>query len=571
MRQLINRRRISLVTLLVAVVISAGWLYWNRPLKNDLSVFAPADCFAYVEADDLAALILGIQDSPTWKGLAGPIGAPETLLPNRTLLRIAKWTGIGSADAILFARSQVAVVFSGAEGAQADSTLTIKPLATFIIETHTSQTRMRSTIERHIEELARRVYKNPALLKKQIDGLDFEEWISEDKTHQIVIAFVDTAVIVGNDEPSVVHSIEARNGKRASLQTSPELVDVRRSISTPSPALFGFISNAGVKSLLQAYVLLRGGSSADALTTARIFADTFGGLVKHISWTSGFVDGAAEDRCTIRLSQDVVDRLRGSMVPERGADLTKLSFVPSDAYSFSLYQLRDTATFWTDLNTVVSSHSDLIGAVAARPMLRGLLRPYGIDDPDTFARSIGTRLQTIRLEDNSPSVLVVETFDRGALRPLVTKRLGKNVKTEQIGNVELLSSAADNFAAAFADDRLLLGPVDAVRRCLIANAQSASITSTEPFRRAEKIVDVSLPFTAVTFTHDQHAAISFVEVFAHQQRSAFATNAPAIDQAVSAMPSSISVSMLKGSGIEWTGRSPFGLAGSLVAQFAPGN
>ena len=568
MRRLITRRRALFSILLIAVLLAAAWIYWNRLTRSDLSAFAPSNCLAFVEGDDLAALVTGIEQTEAWRTLSGPLAAPQTLLPNRWLLRLARWTGTGSADTILFARSQVGVVFTGAEASQSEATLTIKPLATFIIETHTSQGRMKPAVERHIEDLARRVYRNPGLLRKQIDGIDLEEWISDDKSHQIVFAFVDTTVIVGNDESTVLHSIEAHNGKRASLRDAKEFAVQRNGVGESSTLLFGYISQSGVRSLLQAFVIYRGGSSADAITTAPIFADTFGALVNSISWTSRLADGSVEDRCQINLPDDVAEKLR-SMVPQHGFDLTKLSFIPSDAYSFSNYQLRDPATFWSNLNAVVSSHADLIGSVAARPILRGLLRPYGIDDPDTFARAIGPNLRTIRIEENSPSVLIVEAFDRQALRTLILKRLGKNSKSGQAGNAEIMVSSSDNFAAAFIDNYVLLGPAEAVRRCLATATQSQSITSQESFRRAEKVLDVSLPFTVTTFASDQRAAISFVEAFSRQERPAFATNAAQVDQAVSGLPYAVSVTLLKGSSIEWTSRSSFGLAGSLVAQFAP--
>jgi len=568
MRRLITRRRALFSILLIAVLLAAAWIYWNRLTRSDLSAFAPSNCLAFVEGDDLAALVTGIEQTEAWRTLSGPLAAPQTLLPNRWLLRLARWTGTGSADTILFARSQVGVVFTGAEASQSEATLTIKPLATFIIETHTSQGRMKPAVERHIEDLARRVYRNPGLLRKQIDGIDLEEWISDDKSHQIVFAFVDTTVIVGNDESTVLHSIEAHNGKRASLRDAKEFAVQRNGVGESSTLLFGYISQSGVRSLLQAFVIYRGGSSADAITTAPIFADTFGALVNSISWTSRLADGSVEDRCQINLPDDVAEKLR-SMVPQHGFDLTKLSFIPSDAYSFSNYQLRDPATFWSNLNAVVSSHADLIGSVAARPILRGLLKPYGIDDPDTFARAIGPNLRTIRIEENSPSVLIVEAFDRQALRTLILKRLGKNSKSGQAGNAEIMVSSSDNFAAAFIDNYVLLGPAEAVRRCLATATQSQSITSQESFRRAEKVLDVSLPFTVITFASDQRAAISFVEAFSRQERPAFATNAAQVDQAVSGLPYAVSVTLLKGSSIEWTSRSSFGLAGSLVAQFAP--
>jgi hypothetical protein len=567
MRLLLTRRRLLLFVFVALIAGAAAWIYGNQATRADLATYAPADCLAFVESDDLAGLVFGIEQTEAWRSLSAPLGAPPNLLPNRWLIRLARWTGIGSTDTILFARSQVAVVFSGAEASQAESTLTIKPLATLIIETHTTQVRMKSTVERHLEELARRVYKNPALLRKQVDGIDLEEWISDDKTHQIVIAFINSTVIIGNDESSVLHSIEARNGKRAALRDAKDFFSSSND-DRANATLSAFISQAGVKSLLQAFAIYRGGSSADAITSARIFADTFGGVVKNIKWSARFVDGMVEDRCLVTLPDGVADKLRASMVPERGVDLAKLQFIPSDTYSFSSYQLRDAAGFWTDLNAAVSSHTDLIGSVAARPMLRGLLKPYGIEDPDAFCRAIGPHVQTIRLDENSPSVMVVEAFDRPALRNVVMKRLGNNVRTEPAGDAEILV-APDNFAAAFTGNFALLGPAEGVRRCLAANSSALSITSRENFRRAGKLMDVSLPLTVVTFASDQQAAVSFVETFSPHERPAFATNAAAIEKIVSDLPYAVSVTMLKGSAVEWTSRSSFGLAGALVAQIAP--
>src|SRR5258707_5483029 len=131
----IHRAKILLAFLLVAFV--AAWLYWSRTALTDMATFAPADCLAFVEANDLIEVAQGIEGTQAWKALAGPVAARSNLLPNRWFLRLARWTGIGSSGAILLARSQVAIVFTGTEANQAGSTLTVKPLATFVVETHT--------------------------------------------------------------------------------------------------------------------------------------------------------------------------------------------------------------------------------------------------------------------------------------------------------------------------------------------------------------------------------------------------------------------------------------------------
>jgi len=534
-----------------------------------MATYAPADCLAFVEANDLAEAAQGIEGTQAWKALAGPVGARASLLPNRWFIRLARWTGIGSAEAVLLARSQIAIVFTGAEASQAGPTLTIKPLATLVIETHTTQKRMRPTLERHIEELAGRVYGQPVLSRKQLDGVDLIEWSSADGSRRIVAAFADTVAIIGNDEPSVVRCLEARRGQRPALVGERQLDDLRRKVDAPRASVFGFVSRAGVKSLLQAFALYRAGSSSDAVTISRIFSETIGNLVDGLGWSTRFVDAMTEERCSITLSQGVADKLRGSFVPEDRLVLTDLPFVPPDAHSVSLYHFRDVEGVWRDLNSIVASHADLIGAIAARPMLRSILKPYGIDDADTFVHAVGTRIQTIRLEESSPAALVTETFDRQGLRKVAQQRLGAKAKTENVGDYELMLSGTDNWSASFADNHFLIGPVDALRRCLQTKVQTQSLTSTDAFRKSQRLVDVSLPITALTFVNDQHAAISFVEIFSQHERSAFSTSATAIDDASRALPYAVSVLILKDAGLEWTSRSSFGLVGSLLVTLTP--
>jgi hypothetical protein len=570
MRGLIKSRRAKLLlAVLLVVACLLVWLYWNRAARSDMASYAPADCLAFVEANDLVEVAQGIEGTQAWKALAGPIGARPSLLPNRWLIRLARWTGIGSVEAVLLARSQVAIVFTGAEASQAGLTLTIKPLATLVIETHTTQRRMRPTLETHIEDLARRVYGEPVLTRKQIDGVDLSVWSSNDGTRHIIAAFLDTVAIVGNDEPSVLHCIEARRGRRPALAGEKQLDDLRRKVDAPNATVFGFVSKPGLKSLLRAYVLKRAGSGSDAITFSQIFSDTLGSLVDGLGWGSRFVDGMVEDRSSITLSQGVADKLRPSFVPEDKLALGDLSFVPPDANSVSLYHFRDVEGVWRDLNAIIASHADLVGAIAARPMLRSMLKPYGIEDADSFVHAVGTRIQTVRLEESSSSVLVTETFDRQGLRKLAQQRLGAKPRTESVGEFELMLSGSDNWAASFADNNFLIGPAEAVRRCLQTKAQSQSLTSTAAFGKSERMVDASLPMTALTFTKDQQAAISFVELFSDHERSAFSTSANAVAEASRSLPYAVSVAILKDAGLEWTSRSSFGLVGSLLVTLVP--
>jgi hypothetical protein len=569
MPALIKHRRAKLLLIAVIGALIVGWFYWNRPMRTDMAVYAPSDCLAYLEADDLSELAEGLDGTTAWKSLAGLVGARPNLLPNRWLIRIARWAGIGSADTIILARSQIAVVFTGAEVSEAGPTLKIKPLAVLVIDTHTTPRRMRPVLEKHFEEFARRNYGQPQLIRKQIDGVDLIEWVSADASRHLSLGFVDTAAVVGNDEASVLNCIATRRGKRGALVAERQFNDLRIGLGASNASVFGFVSKAGIKALLQAFALYRGGSSADAITVSRIFADTVGNLAEGVGWSSRFDDGMVEDRCAVTLVEGLADKLRTTFTPLDRFALDDVPFVPPDTHSVSLYHFRDIEGLWRDLNAAVSSHADLVGAIAARPMLRTLLKPYGIDDPDTFVHAVGPHLETIRSDETSPSVLLAEALDRQSLRKLAQKRLGPRPATETVADFEMMISSSDNWAMSLADNHFLSGQAEAVRRCLQARAQSQSLGSVETFRSAERLIDSSLPLTAITFTNDQHAAISFVELFSQQERPTFSMNATAVNQAVRSLPYAVSVTMLKDGGLEWTSRSSFGLVGSLVVALTP--
>src|SRR5436190_6356964 len=570
MRRLTKFRRIAVLLILVIVVAGGAWLYWNRVTPSDLAAWAPADSLAYVEVNDLSALTEGVQQTQAWKSLAPLLGAPGRLAPSRSLVRLARWTGVGSADAVLFARAQVAVVFNGAEGSQDESTLVIKPLLTLIIETHTSQRRMRGAVEDHLERLARDHFGNPTIVRKQTAGIELEEWQSEDGKRKLVAAFVGTTVIVANEEASVLRAIEAGTGKRPSLKNQSEFDQLRRSTDSSKSAVFGFVTQAGVKSLLQAYVLKTEESvSSDSLIKARLVSDMFGGIVKNMAWTARFTEGAVEDRFLISLAQGVTDRLRVSMSPDSAPDLAQLPFVPPDAQSISLYAFHDSAAAWNDLSAVLSSHADLLGAIASRQVMKALLSSYGIADPETFTRGVGTRLQTVRGDEKNSAVLIADVFDRPTIEKAIAPRFGNNPRKEKLEDADLLI-APDNWTAAFYQNCFLSGPGDQVRRCLQTRTRGESVSSTQSFRQAQRFVDVSQPLMVLTFTKDSRAAVSFVDAFSQQPRSAFSTNAADIAQASQSLPLAMSAVVIKEGRLEWTSRSSFGIGGTIATELLPG-
>ncbi len=400
---MITRRRIAFV-LLLGFAVFVAWVLWNRPTRSDMAEYVPADCLAFIESNDLVNLADHISGTNAWKALAPPIGANSNLMPNRWLARFARWSGFGSSASVILARSQVAVVFTDAQTTQTGTVLTVKPVAALIIETHTSERRMRPVVEKAIADYSSRVIGPTVRQDKQVRGVSLVQWSSQDGTRRIGMTTVGTAAIISNDESLLLRCVHVQRGAMPSLATNQQLITMRDKVASTGASLFGFIPNSGIKPILQAWLLSQPGASDIRLTGVRLFGDTLVNLIDGLGCSSRFTDGGTEDHCFLSLKQGVADQIRGNVVPEVKVHDKTLAFVPADAYSVSIYQFRDADGFWRDLNATVSSHAEPLAAIISRPYLRTLVEPYGIKDADAFARAIGPELATVRFDTASDAV-----------------------------------------------------------------------------------------------------------------------------------------------------------------------
>ncbi len=565
---LLKRNLKRLLLLLAPAALMAGWVCWNRTPTADMSAYVPAESLAFAEAGDLVALANGITGTEAWRVLAPSLGAPAELLPHSWSIKLARWTGIGSAEAVLVARSQVGIFFTQAQATESANTLTIKPLAALVIETHTSQRRMRPVVDYHVEQFARRSFGETTVTRKQVDGIEFVEWKTPDNARRLILATIDSVAIIGNDESVVLSCIEVRRGRRPSLATNQQMQTMKQQVGAAQAPLFAFVPRAGVKAVIYAWALDRAGDVSQPEAIAALISNAFGNLIEAFAWTSRFDSSGAEDRCRVALVEGVGRQLGDDLTPEPLRDKLDLSFVPADAVSVTSYHLRNPASFWRQLNAVVSSRADVLTAVATRPLLRGLLEPYGINDPDSFFSATGSRIQVVRFDDSPQAVLIAPMFDKAGLRKLAEQRLGRQPKAEKLHETEILVGS-DGWSFAFAGDHFLSGRTQEVTRCLEAKTRGQSITTKASLNRAREKLDVSLSILSLSFTQDSPAAISFVELFSAHERSAFSTNAAEISRGAESLPYSVSVTLMKGDAAEWSSRSSFGLLGSLFTIFAP--
>lgn len=567
------RRSAALFSL--ALVTLFFWLFWSRPKRTDMALLVPADSLAYLQVNDLPALADGIADTTAWQTLSAPAAASLGLRNSRWLTRLARWTGIGPAEAVVLSRSQLALALFQYQTGDGGTALQVNLLATLVIDTHTSQFRMRPVIERRIEEFARRHYGQPKLEHKLVDGVDFAEWSSVDGSRRIVLAFVDSVAYIGSDELPVRACIAVRNGTQPSLATNGFFTEQRDAASADRAPLFAFIPSSGLRAFLIATAPYSLGPDATRTNAAPIVASAVAKLVDGVTWSPTFIDGQVEDQVRLTLANGITQQLQSGLVAEKPPTFQSVNLIPGNTHSLTQYNLRDSATAWNDLNRAISSHVEFLLAAESPKFLASALQGYGIDDPKAFLSAVGPELSTVKLDINSPrALLIVQVLDAAALRRLVRARLGPDSTSEQIGNSELLYSRdPERGAASFVDNALLLGSVEDVRTCLQAHNKGDRMADTGAFQRARALVNVTPPSlpTITTFTNDAESSRSFVSLFSANRAPAISNSVSALNDASVRLPNRVNVTRLTQNGFEYTSRSSFGLMGTLAVMLAGGD
>jgi hypothetical protein len=566
--------RKALLILFALILLAAIWIWWNRPQKVDMTAYVPADSLLYLETNDLPNIASGLINTDAWKALAAPAGIRSDLGRIGWLSRLASWTGIGSSEAVVFSRAQIAVAVLGFDAADAGETLKIKPRYTIVVETHTSESRTRYAVEQRLGDFARRAYSDPRVEEKETDGVHFTTWSAPDGERRIISAIKGSVAIVGNDDSAVQACLAVRRNDRPSLKGNAQLEEMRRRVGGNDALAFGYVSPEGAARLLE----LAGTAYATQISqdprAQSAAASMLPSLAKKIlggaGWSAHLSNGSIEDRYFMALQNGLAERLKTAFASDQQAALTASDLLPANTYSISRYNHRDPSEAWHGFKTTVTSQLDTVLAIVADRLLDAALKPYGIEEPDSFLSAIGSEFMTARLDDTGGStVTVVEVRNEKTLRDFVSKRLGAKPRSETIGDAQMLvSNNEKRDAASFVGNHLILGSEENVRRCLKALAEKQTLATANNFQKSLQIVAGNAPPSVVTFTEDRAPARSFIEAIANQKGArSTPMNQTALENALAQLRYAVSETQLVEGGFERRTLSSFGQFGALASQF----
>ena len=494
--------RTSLVLVLLVILVVAAWAWYNRPSAVDLANYAPADSLLYVELNNPSAVARAIQQTDVWKA-AAPITQMQTSSDNKVAMAAAR-SGIGPIEAVLTARSQIALVVVGLNASEEAETLRVKPEFALIAETHTSSWRTKPAVTAAVKQLASFVYGASNCTERSGDA-EYVECSVAGGERKIIGAVDGTLVVVGNTQNAVQKCLEAKRGTRASLRTDPEMMRVRSSLATNQTLGFGYISASNSAKLFSWAAPLVMGRGPGDRQLEQLLAVSAGKILRGVAWTAVASGGGIEDRYLFSLEPDVVRRLEPAFdVGQPDENFWKL--VPNGFQSLTIYRSKEPALAWRSLDSAVALKLDALPAVLFGTLLKSSLTTYGIADPKEVLTTLAPPLLTLRPSAAvDGSVLFARVTDEARLRRSLAEEAFKVSNGQIVNSLQAELDPELEFTAVFSDGYVLLGKTENMESCLAALRKSEAVTG-DKLKKASQ--ESSAPI--LTYANDELRLRNFI-------------------------------------------------------------
>ncbi|MBA2704855.1 MAG: hypothetical protein H0U60_13520 [Blastocatellia bacterium] len=501
------RTRMLFITALLLLAMFGAWLWWLRPRAVDMSAYAPADSLVYLESNNPADVLAALANTDAWKLVNDLSGNQRRMDSNNWSRTVVRWTGIGPVNSVIITRAQLAVVVTDLGVAQDDETFTVKPEGALLVETHTSASRIKPSVEQALKKFAETAYGQPTLKQTTVDGFEFIEWIAPGGSRQVVATITGTLVIVGNTERAVQKTLAVALHRLPSLKDDQDLKQLRLDLHADQALAFGYVPAKSSGRLLSLTVPMVLGRAPRNTEFERLIDSASAKIVGSLGWSSTSYMSGIEDRYRIDLQPAVVAKLKESF-SYQPADLSSNPTLPENFSSVSYYRFQNPSTAWQGLKTSVASQIDALSAILFSSLLKSALLSYGIDEPDKFLSEVAGPVLTARLgPETGGSMLVAKMRDQTAMRDLLMKAMGFEL-IDWKPNAQAFRNSKSEFEAHFVNGFIAIGSPPDVARYLEKTA------STPPGSPGTALPILSTPLSegtcVLTYTNDTERVRAFV-------------------------------------------------------------
>ncbi|MGI9068428.1 MAG: hypothetical protein ACR2HX_18740 [Pyrinomonadaceae bacterium] len=553
---------------LLAISLVAAWLLWVRPEKIDMAIYAPATSLLYLESNRPLAVVDTIVGTDAWRIVDKATGTQPVAQPKGWLQSFIGWTGIGPIESVILARAQLAVVVTDLGTTEDGETLRVKPEGAVLIETHTTESRIRPPVEEALKKLAEITYGKPTARRTTIDGVEFIEWIAPEGSRQIVATIVGSLVIVGNSEQAVRSCLAVSLRRSSSLKEDPGLERMRLQLAGDRALTFGYVPSANSPHLLSVGVPLVMGRAPGDSEFQRLVTTNAAKVFGSLGWSSHPFRNGVEDRYLISLQPAVIARLKPNFA--RARTITEIQRRwPDHVHSVTYYRFEDPAAVWQDLKAAASSQVDVLSAVVFSSLLKSALLSYGIDEPEAFLSAVKGELLTLRLDQNGERTMIIAGVrNQESLREIVKKRLGPNSRSDRVGDAEIREDSKGEWAVSLSKDVVVLGsPLD-VRRYSEGAGVNSTMMKDDDLRKITFFSPFSSSANIVTYTDDSDRITVFISAILAAKGTQSLASGP-IEALIAELPYSATETTLGERGFERVTKSPLGQFSTLFPLLIP--
>ena len=560
-----TRNRWILALALLAIVVCGAWLWWVKPKSVDMATYAPASSLLYLEANRPIEVVQAVTRTDSWR-IVDQLTASRQNGGNPWLQRFVGWTGIGPIESVILARSQIAVVVTDLGAVEEGSdTLRVKPEGALIIETKTTERRIRPAVEQALEKLAQLTYGKPVPRKTTVDGVEYLEWTSPEGSRQIVATIAGSIVIVGNTHKAVQQCLAVRQGRLPSLKADQELARVRNQLGAGPALSFGYVPAANSARLLAVGVPVLLGRAPVNSEFQRLVSSGASKVFGSIGWSSAPYLTGIEDRFLISLNPSIVTRLKPSFAALKPPGQLQKYF-PDSMDSVTHYRFDTPLAAWQSVKGAVSSQLDALSAIVFSSLLKSALLSYGIEDPEAFLSAVHPEIATLRMERNAErSLLIARVKDEPALRGLLTRTM----RARNSNNSDMvLEDAVGEFAANLDNELVVMGaPLD-VRQFLDAVRSRTSVVDSDSLRKRTFFTPLSSDAIILTYANDSDRVKRFVSAMVTAKGLPLVSDHQ-LDQSLMDVPAAATETRFGEHGLERTTRSPLGQFSTLLPLLIP--
>ena len=481
-----RNKRVNVCLFFLFATIVCVSIACRNPQKADMRKLLPGEAIIYLETGDVARTL-------------------ESLTASRAFQELAE----SVPDYSVFENMQIAVAVTGFETTEENAALSFKPRFVAVAETHAWSWQTISFAENQLAGFVVKNYGEDAKLEtSEKNGGKFFNWKASDNRQ--VFAFVQGSLIYfGNDAAAIEKCLAIQKDEAESLVKNESLTRVY----SGNNLAFGYVSSEGVKQIANL-----AGVSVAVETTAEASGRSFiAGILpqilqnttKEIVWAANKTERGIEDVFSISLTTETVSVVREILATAQPTN-NSIDFLPAEFSSATRYNLENPLTAWRGLLFVTAKNADAVSGNLLIRFSDSLLEPYGISEAETFLSQIDSEIFTAQFDaEGEKSVAIVKIKDAEKLKSSISKEINfQSVPTVQDG-AEIWFSQDKRIAAAFLENKLILGDDESVLKCLQAKQAGQSIMRAGIFQLFSDNKTV-----AATFGTDYDSAKKIVGVLA---------------------------------------------------------